>query len=163
MRVSDVMSTPVRTISVDQSADEAWEAMRLHGTHHLVVTDGDGRVAGVVSDTDLGGKNGEPIRSGRTVRDLMTEKVVTATPDTTVREAANLMRGHGIDCLPVLDGSRVKGVVTSLDLLELIGRGAERPVAKPERRVLKNRGQLPETKNASKRAASSVSPGRRSR
>jgi CBS domain-containing protein len=154
MRVSDVMSTPVRTIGVGQGADEAWEAMRLHGTHHLVVTEGGGRVAGVVSDTDLGGRYGESIRSGRTVRDLMTEKVVAATPDTTVREAANLMRGNGINCLPVLAGTKLKGIVTALDLLELIGRGAERPVAKPARRILKDRGQAPEVKNAAKRLAS---------
>ena len=150
MRVNDVMSTPARVVALGETASAAWEAMRLHRTHHLVVTDADGRVAGVVSAGDLGGRHGEPVRNGRLVSDLMTEKVVAAAPDTTVREAANLMRGHAVNCLPVFDGSKLAGIVTALDLLELIGRGAERPVAKAERRILKNRGELPHRQTAAK-------------
>jgi acetoin utilization protein AcuB len=106
----------------------------------LVVT-GDGGVVGVLSDKDLGGKHGDLVRKGHLVADLMTEKVVVAAPDTTIREAANLMRGHIVDCLPVVDRGKLKGIVTALDLLELIGRGAERPVATGKRWVLKDRGK----------------------
>jgi len=60
-----------------------------------------------------------------------------------VREAANLMRGHGVSCLPVFNGRRLKGIVTVVDLLELIGRGTERPVRTVERLVLKDRGVVP--------------------
>jgi CBS domain-containing protein len=153
MRVSEVMSTPARVVGLAETAGAAWEAMRLHRTHHLVVTDAEGQVAGVVSAGDLGGKHGEPLRNGRLVSDLMTEKVVAAVPDTTVREAANLMRGHAVNCLPVFDGSKLAGIVTALDLLELIGRGAERPVAKAVRRVMKDRGALPHGQTAAKDAA----------
>jgi len=139
MRVADVMSAPARIVGFDEAAGAAWEKMRLYRIRHLVVTR-DGGVVGVLSDKDLGGKRGDPVRNGRSVADLMTEKVVTAAPDTTVREAANLMRGHIIDCLPVLERGKLKGIVTALDLLELIGRGAERPVAAARRRVLKDRG-----------------------
>ena len=51
------------------------------------------------------------MRKGRTVADLMTPHVVTATPTTTVRQAANLMRGRSIGCLVVTNGSRVAGNV----------------------------------------------------
>ena len=143
MRVSEVMSTPVRTIAPGETAGAAWEKMRLHRTRHLVVTGDDGQVMGVISAGDLGGKHGERLRDGRLVADLMTEKFVAAQPDTTVREAANLMRGHVINCLPVLDGHKLKGIVTALDLLELIGRGAERPMTTATRSVLKDRGAAP--------------------
>jgi acetoin utilization protein AcuB len=154
MRVDDVMSTPVRTIDGERSSDEAWETMRRYRTRHLVVTARDGRVVGIVSASDLGGRHGEPLRRNRPVADLMTAKVVVATPETTIREAANLMRGHAVSCLPVFAGSRLKGIVTVLDLLELIGRGAERPVAKAERRILKDRGQRPAAKNIGVRSSS---------
>lgn len=144
MRVSEIMSAPVHTIGAEESATAAWEKMRFHRTHHLVVTGGEGHVVGVISASDLGGRNGELIRVRRRVRDLMTEKLIAVEPDTTIRAAANLMRGHSVNCLPVLNGrSRLKGIVTVVDLLELIGRGAERPVAAAARPVLKNRGVVP--------------------
>ena len=86
MRVSDIMSAPVYTIEANETAAAAWETMFFCRTRHLVVTDAEGRVVGVVSASDLGGKNGESLRARRRVRDLMTEKVVTTTPETTVRE-----------------------------------------------------------------------------
>jgi CBS domain-containing protein len=113
-------------------------------------------VSGVISASDLGGNHGEILRAKRRVGDLMTEKVVPAQLDTTVREAANLMRGHMINCLPVFDGHRLKGIVTALDLLELIGRGADRPMTTATRRVLKDRGAEPHqaiVRSLSKRAS----------
>ena len=157
MRVVDIMSAPVHTIRAEESATAAWEAMRRHRTHHLVVTGEEGRVTGVVSASDLGGRNGEVLRAQRRVSDLMTEKLVVAHPETTVREAANLMRGHVVTSLPVFDDrDRLKGIVTVVDLLELIGRGNERPTKAAPRAVLKNRGVVPgqaRVGNRTKRAA----------
>jgi CBS domain-containing protein len=83
----------------------------------------------------------------------MTEKLVAATPEMTVREAANLMRGHAVNCLPVFNGrDRLRGIVTVVDLLELIGRGMERP-AKAERAVLKDRGVVPRQATVRNRTA----------
>ena len=144
MRVSDIMSTPVFTIGADESAPAAWQKMRFRRTRHLVVTDAEGRVTGLISASDLGGKLGEAVRATYRVRDLMTEKLVVVRPDTTVREAANLMRGHNINCLPVFNGhDRLKGIVTVIDLWELLGRGVERPTKATARPVLKERGVVP--------------------
>lgn len=144
MRVHDIMSAPVYTIDGDESATTAWETMRFRRTRHLVVTNGEGRVVGVIAASDLGGKHGDTVRVRRRVTDLMTEKLVVCTPETTVREAANLMRGHSVNCLPVFnDRDRLTGIVTAVDLLELIGRGSERPMEAAPRPVLKNRGVKP--------------------
>jgi acetoin utilization protein AcuB len=133
------MVTPVHTIGIDEEAEVAWDRMRLQRTHHLVVVE-DGTLTGIVSDRDLGGPQGAPALVNRRVRDVMTWNAVTAHPSTTVREAANILRGRSIGCLPVVDRGKVKGMVTTTDLLELIGRGAERPVARTERRIMKGRG-----------------------
>lgn len=142
MRVAEIMSTHVRTIGPADSAELAWDRMRLHRIHHLVVAR-DREIFGVITDRDLGGRRGREVRNGRSVRDLMTPAVTTATPETTIREAANVMRGHGAGCLPVVDEGRLVGIVTVWDLLELIGRGATRPVAKAPRWVMRDRGQRP--------------------
>ena len=44
-------------------------------------------------------------------------------PEATVRQAANRLRGRGVGCLAVMDDGRLRGIVTTQDLLELIGRG----------------------------------------
>jgi predicted transcriptional regulator len=44
----------------------------------------------------------------------------------TVRQAATLMRGWSIGCLPVVDGQGLVGIVTVSDLLGLIARGEAR-------------------------------------
>lgn len=152
MRVNDIMSAPVFTIGADESATAAWEAMRFHRTRHLMVTGAEGRVVGVISASDLGGKHGDAVRADRRVSDLMTEKLVIVHPETTIREAANLMRGRAVNCLPVFNGrDRLRGIVTVVDLLELIGRGDQRPMEAVPRPVLKDRGVKPRQATARSR------------
>jgi CBS domain-containing protein len=111
--------------------------MRRKGIHHLVVMT-DSTVTGVLSDRDAGGRNGAAIRARSRVRDLMTAPVVTIAPNATIRRTANLMRGRTIGCVPVVDGTRLVGIVTVSDLLMLMGRGLDRP-STPVRRGLHHR------------------------
>ena len=152
MRVGQFMSKDVQTVRSSDSADNAWDQMRSARIHHLVVVD-NGKVVGVVSTSDLGGPNGQSVRRGALVSDLMNPNVVRVTTDTSVREAANLMRGHYTDCLAVVHDQRVVGIVTALDLLELVGRGAQRPASDNGRRTLKDRGKRPHAQAAAKLAS----------
>jgi CBS domain-containing protein len=138
VRVQDVMTEAVQTVSPAMGAEDAWNLMRAKRIHHLVVTEGR-HIVGILSDRDVGGRQGAPVRKNHTVGDLMTERVVTVPPTTPVRKAANLMRGRSIGCLVVALGRRAVGIVTVADLLELIGRGTERPVASTTRWTLKHR------------------------
>jgi acetoin utilization protein AcuB len=142
MRIYEIMTSSVETVSAGESAERAWESMRSRRIHHLVVLQGR-EVAGIVSDRDLGGTRGSALRRGKTVQEFMTPEVVSVGSTATLKQAANLMRGRSLGCLPVIDGGRLKGIITVSDLLELIGRGAERPVAKARRWTLKHRGQRP--------------------
>jgi acetoin utilization protein AcuB len=127
MRVAEVMTQGVQTVRPTMPAVAAWDLMRRKGIHHLVVTAGSD-VVGVLSDRDAGGRNGASIRARSSVADLMTTDVVTIEPTAPVRKVANLMRGRTIGCIPVNDGKRLVGIVTVSDLLELLGRGVDRPV-----------------------------------
>ena len=146
MRVQDLMTKAVETVSQRTSAEVAFERMRLKRIHHLAVMDGT-QLAGVVSDRDMGGRQGASLRKDRTVADLMTRPVVNVQPTTPIRKAANLMRGRSIGCLIVTDKSRVVGIVTAADLLELLGRGADRSIERSKRWTLKHRA--PHRKRAS--------------
>jgi predicted transcriptional regulator len=138
MRVQDVMTRGVKTIAPTAAAQDAWNVMRFHRIHHLVVTDAN-RVVGVLSDRDAGGRRGASVRTSSAVADLMTSPAVTIEPAMTVRRAANLMRGRSIGCLVVVKSGRAIGIVTVSDLLELVGRGIDRGVATNKRWTLNHR------------------------
>jgi acetoin utilization protein AcuB len=141
MRLEEIMSRHVMSVSRAEEADAAWSRMREHRMHHLVVIDGR-QVVGILSDRDLGAGKGAAPRRGKIVEELMSRDVVVATPEMTVRDAANRMRGRGIGCLPVLSRGKLVGIVTTTDLLELIGsrgvgavgRGPKPSKIKPVRR-----------------------------
>ncbi|MGE3958333.1 MAG: CBS domain-containing protein [Vicinamibacterales bacterium] len=138
MRIFEAMSEQVRTVPPDMAAAEAWHLMHANGVHHLVVTERK-KVVGVLSDRDISPRRRPPAASlGMTVQDVMSSPVATVERDDTIRKAANLMEGRSIGCLPVLDRGALVGIVTTSDLLRLVGRGGDRP-SRTERATLSHR------------------------
>jgi acetoin utilization protein AcuB len=131
MRINEIMTKDVVAVAPGRPIGEARDTMKRARIRHMVVVDG-GRVVGIVSDRDLRG-------SARTIADVMARDVVAAKPSTTLKQAANLLRGRTIGCLPVFEGNRLIGIVTTTDLLDLIGRGAERPVVESKRWTMRRR------------------------
>ncbi len=124
MRLVDIMSSPVATIEASETAEAANNLMTERGIHHLVVIE-KGKAVGVLSARDLGGPRGVALRWAGTAGEIMTGHIYTAAPQTTVQEAANLLRGRAIGCLPVVDGERIVGIVTITDLLDVLARGGK--------------------------------------
>lgn len=166
MRLAEFMSTDVIAVSPGTDAERAWSMMRTREVRHLVVMDGR-HVEGVLSDRDLGGRSGGSVRRGRTVADLMSRHVVEAGPTTTIRQAANLMRGRTIGCLPVVEDGRVVGIVTITDILDQLGRGATRPAVRAQRQVRRapaghhDLGDTPRQRVTSRQAKLKTPPARR--
>ncbi|MCP4625207.1 MAG: CBS domain-containing protein [bacterium] len=64
----------------------------------------------------------ERVAQSLSAKDVMTEKVISATPDTSLKETAALMASHGISGIPVLDeGQLVVGVISEKDILFHMG------------------------------------------
>jgi len=149
MRLKDIMSTKVEAVRPEDTLERAHALMRLRGIHHLVVIDRH-QVVGMLTEEGL--RIGEAEGIAR-VMDAMVRHVVTGTPDMTIRQAANLMRGRPEGALPVFAGSRLAGIVTVSDLLDVLGRGVDRPALKA-RATLKPRGIKPASSRARSRHAS---------
>ena len=143
VRLREIMTSNVVTLPAEASEDEALALMRRAGIHHVVIVRRD-KVVGVVSDRDLDASAGL-FRIKRTVGDLMVPSV-SADVDTTLGEAARLMRGRSIGCLPVVEHARLAGIVTLSDALALLARRAERRVARSRDWDIKTR--LPRRKAA---------------
>ena len=56
------------------------------------------------------------------VKEVMSTNVLTTRPDTPLNQAAALMFQQKIGCLPVLDGTKLVGILTEADFVELHSR-----------------------------------------
>jgi CBS domain-containing protein len=140
MRLKDLMSTKVKVVAAKETLENARSLLRLHRIHHLIVVDGI-TVVGVVTDELLQWGTAEGIAR---VEDVMVRHVASGAPEMTVRQAANMMRRSAVGALPVVDRDHhLAGIVTVSDLLDLIGRGGDRPVQKGKRWTLRHRGERP--------------------
>jgi len=126
MKIAEIMSQRVHVAGPDLDAEAAWRCMQQLHVRHLVVVEND-RVIGLISESDLGGRHGEPVRSARRVRELMTPDPIVLDPDADVRAAAELLRGLSIGCFPVVAGAELVGIVTISDLLDLIAARPDTP------------------------------------
>jgi CBS domain-containing protein len=97
---------------------EAVARMSEKGVGALVVL-AEGRLAGIISERDYARKVILMDRSSKEtpVWEIMTDRVVTASPANTVEECMRLMTEHHIRHVPVLDGEKVIGIVSIGDLV----------------------------------------------
>jgi CBS domain-containing protein len=116
MNIRDVMTTNPRTLSPEDSIQNAARIMRDEDTGAVPVVEG-GRPVGMLTDRDIviravadGGQLNRP------VREIVTTGVVCVTPEMSTREANELMSEHQVRRLPVVEGDRLVGIVSLGDL-----------------------------------------------
>jgi CBS domain-containing protein len=114
-------TAPVVTCRPDDTIQLVVGLLDRHKIGALPVTDGDGRLVGVVSERDivraLAASQGD-VRA-RKVSELMTRDVVTCTRATAIKDAARLMDRRRIRHLPVMEGNRVADMVSLRDVVSL--------------------------------------------
>lgn len=130
MRVRDLMKAPVQSVERSDTMGKALQMMKQHGIRHLPVLE-DGKVIGILSDRDLrspdipGRWHAIPWSDSIAVEWVMSAPVLVLSPDASISDAASLMHAERIDCAPVVDNGKLVGIITSSDLLEILGKDAE--------------------------------------
>jgi CBS domain-containing protein len=106
------------TVRPDDDLSLASQIMRWAGVRHLPVVDG-GLVVGILTARDLlrRAAEGEDTDGGQPVREFMTPDPELVGPEDEVATACALMVAHKIGCLPVVDGDRLVGIVTTTDIV----------------------------------------------
>jgi CBS domain-containing protein len=115
MDIRDVMTPNPRTVTPDDSIESAARIMRDEDTGAVPVVQ-NGRPIGMVTDRDIVIRAVADGGANRTVRDVVTERLVSVSPETSTREAAELMSEHQIRRLPVVENDRLIGIVSLGDL-----------------------------------------------
>src|SRR4030042_1779905 len=116
MLVGQIMTREVATISPDKSVGQALKLMQKFNIRHLPVVQHH-RMVGWITSRDLREVLLASMLEKITVGDVMVQAPITVTPDTSVEEAARLVVEHKIGGMPVVEGDRLAGVITMLDLI----------------------------------------------
>ena len=129
--VSHIMSSQLITVHHGDPVSKVRQLIRETGVHHIPVVDG-GDLKGIVSLTDvLRVSFGDAFNTDErtvdatldhtmTLEQLMKVDPVTVQQTQTIREAAELLAAGEFHSLPVLDGQRLVGIVTSTDLIRYL-------------------------------------------
>ncbi len=113
------------TVGPEDALGRAGDLLNQNRIHHLPVTV-DGDLVGIVTGSDLRNvalkektltTGGEVVVVARTIGEIMTRDVVTASPQDTLEDALLLLHRRRFGALPVVEGRRLVGIITKADIL----------------------------------------------
>lgn len=121
----DIMSVPVTVLPAGAPVVQAWGIMRGRQFRHLPIVSDSGVLVGMITDQDLlhasHGTEGRVMPPFPLVREVMTRDVITATPETPIREIIEVMLDEQISAIPILnDRYHPVGILTTTDILRAL-------------------------------------------
>jgi len=117
--VANVMHAAVTCTESEPIKDIASRIV-TRSVNHIVVIDGKGKIAGIVTSWDITRAMAE---GRKALADVVSRRVVTAKPDDSLETASKRMAKHNISALPVINNEgAVLGIVTSEDVSKLLGK-----------------------------------------
>ena len=130
--VTDIMMGSPVTLKPEDTLDLANDIISLGRIRHIPVVDA-GRLVGLLSERDLMGaaashvfrlkqKSKSALLKSVLIRDVMKKRVVTVSPETSIKDAAHLMADKKIGCVPVVINGAIVGLVTTTDILRYVER-----------------------------------------
>lgn len=146
LKVREIMTTNVITVKPEATVGDLADILAKNKISGVPVVDDQGRVLGMVSEADIIlqdvdlhfpyyiqflesviylqsiHKFEERFRKafGSKVTEVMSDEVVSVSPDATVREVATLMADRNVNRLPVTEDERLVGIVTRGDIVRAI-------------------------------------------
>lgn len=148
LKVKDIMTTDVVTVTKETTVMELAKIFAGRHLSSLPVVGGEGELVGIVTETDLieqdknlhiptvisifdwviylesDKKFEKELKkmTGRTVGDIYTAEPLTVKPDTSVADLADILSSKKINALPVVEGNRLVGIVSRIDLIRTMAR-----------------------------------------
>jgi acetoin utilization protein AcuB/CBS domain-containing protein len=136
------MRTPAITVTIDAPLSDALAQMREHDVRRLPVVLDTGELCGMITQGDIRGADVlrvaglDPLAIVDALRrvkvyEVMAERPLSVTPETSLREAAMLMIENKIGGLPVVGGGGdVVGIITESDLFEVLVQELDREASR---------------------------------
>ena len=142
MQVKDVMTAEVKSLNPNATVQEAAELMKKFNIGALLISENE-KPIGILTDRDIVLRLvAENISSESKIRDFMSQSPITTSPGTDIHHAASIMSEHQVRRLPVVQDSKLVGIVTLGDLAVEATPEAEevlQHVSKPIRKEVKHK------------------------
>lgn len=111
-KIRDIMSDEVECCTLLDNVYEVAVKMKEWDVGAIPIVD-DEKLVGMITDRDIVIRGVAEKRPGSTkVEEIMSDILITVTPETTSREASELMSKHQIRRLPVVEGEKLVGIVS---------------------------------------------------
>lgn len=132
MNVAEVMEKKLLTVEPGTTLEKAYVMMLEKRIRHILVTDKEGILLGILSDRDIkkfvspfAGSSLETDRDKATmllkVGAIMSKKVISTKSTESLKHCITQMLEKGINAIPVLDDeNKAVGIVTSTDMLKVL-------------------------------------------
>ena len=129
--VSHIMTKDLYTVNVQNSLHEANALFSNHNVRHIPVVSGESLI-GILSLTDMmrisfGSNFGdeqanmdEAIFEMLTIEQVMKAKPKTVSPEDSIKEVAEILTKEEFHALPVTDGDKLVGIVTTTDVIKYL-------------------------------------------
>lgn len=114
-KTGDLMNTKIVTAQDSDSAELVLKMMQWKNIHHVPVLDDNNDLTGLLTWTDVQHYANVSKKSEKEIQHIMKKELVTITADTNIKEAKKLMKSNKINCLPVVNGNKLVGIITSND------------------------------------------------
>ena len=113
---SGMITNPI-TLGEDAILQEANSLMKEYKISGLPIVDKDGNLKGIITNRDLKYREDFSMK----VTEIMTkENLITAPVGTTLEEAKSILLEHRIEKLPIVEGTKLKGLITIKDIDNII-------------------------------------------
>ncbi len=110
--IGEIIGPSYIEVAPEDTLGEVAEKMRAQNVGAVVVKDF-GKLIGILTERDMLRAMAARVHTSEArVRQWMTEDPVTAAPDMTAEDAAEVMLSHGFRHLPVVDGASVLGIIS---------------------------------------------------
>lgn len=131
MYVGRIMHTHLVTVTPQTTIVKAKDIIAEKKINHLLVVDQKEDLIGLVSDRDVKQSWASPattlsvhelnyLLSQLTVDMIMTRKIITISPGTTIERAALIMQDNRISALPVIEDKKLVGIITTTDVMDVL-------------------------------------------
>ncbi|KGO88926.1 CBS domain-containing protein [Flavobacterium suncheonense] len=129
--VSTIMTQNIVKLNLTDDLTKAESLFKSHKIRHIPVVNGN-HIIGMLSYTDLLRISfadavddddevvDTTVYNMFTLEQVMTKKVVSVSPDTTIKETAEILAANEFHALPVCTGDLLVGIVTTTDLIKYL-------------------------------------------
>lgn len=123
--VKDVMKENVISLESDLTVKDAAVKMKESNVGCVIITKQDTPV-GIITERDFVTRIAANEKQfSTTLSEVMTSPLTVISPEETVWEAAEIMKSNGIHKVPVQEGNKVIGIITTTDLVEICSLGSD--------------------------------------